>query len=76
MCRDLQAPPEVFFTVPKVSPRPPNERVIAKVKDYEDVVAKANNKNPAKGLTPELIAQIEQDILGIPPQTESENEEQ
>ena len=50
--------------------------MFAKVKDYEDVVARAKTKNPAKGLTPELIAQIEQDILGIPPQTESEDEEQ
>ena len=50
--------------------------MFAKVKDYEDVIAKANNKNPAKGLTPELIAQIEHDILGIPPQTKSEDEEQ
>ena len=49
--------------------------MFAKVKDYEDIVAKKGEKNIAKGLTPELIAKIEQDILGIPPQTESENDE-
>ena len=29
-----------------------------------------------KGLTPDVIAKIEQEILGIPPETETEDEEQ
>ena len=38
--------------------------MIGKVKDYEDVVAKKKEDTP-KGLTPELIAQIEEEVLGI-----------
>lgn len=38
--------------------------MIHKVKDYEDVVAKKKEDAP-KGLTPELIAQIEEEVLGI-----------
>ena len=38
--------------------------MIGKVKDYEDVVAKKKESTP-KGLTPELIAQIEEEVLGI-----------
>ena len=38
--------------------------MIGKVKDYEDVVAKKKDDAP-KGLTPELIAQIEEEVLGI-----------
>ncbi|MBR1627318.1 MAG: hypothetical protein IJ681_09275 [Bacteroidales bacterium] len=44
--------------------------MFTKVKGYEDVVAKPAKEQP-KGLTPDIIAQIEQDILGIPQQTES-----
>lgn len=39
--------------------------MIHKVKDYEDVVAKKEPKEQSKGLTPELIAQIEEEVLGI-----------
>lgn len=39
--------------------------MIHKVKDYEDVVAKKEQKEQSKGLTPELIAQIEEEVLGI-----------
>lgn len=38
--------------------------MLCKVKDYEDVVAQ-RDISESKGLTPELIAQIEKDILGI-----------
>ena len=36
-----------------------------KVKDYEDIVAKKEEKATPRGLTPELIAQIEEEVLGI-----------
>ena len=39
--------------------------MFTKVKDYEDVVAKKDEPNKPKGLTPELISQIEEEILGI-----------
>ena len=39
--------------------------MFTKVKDYEDVVAKKDEHNKPKGLTPELISQIEEEILGI-----------
>ena len=45
-----------------------------KVKDYEDVMSAIKNKNDKnKGLTPETIAKIEEEILGIP-QNNDENE--
>jgi len=49
--------------------------LFAKVKDYEDLIKKPTQDKP-KGLTPDIIARIEQDVLGIPQQTESEDEEQ
>lgn len=39
--------------------------MFTKVKDYEDVVAKKADNDKPKGLTPELIAQIEEEVLGI-----------
>ena len=48
--------------------------MFSKVKDYEDIVRKPEKEKP-KGLTADIIAQIEQDVLGIPQQTESENDE-
>jgi len=48
--------------------------LFAKVKDYEDLIKKPTTNKP-KGLTPDIIAKIEQDVLGIPPETESEDEE-
>lgn len=39
--------------------------MFTKVKDYEDVVAKKDTPEKPKGLTPELIAQIEEEVLGI-----------
>lgn len=39
--------------------------MFTKVKDYEDVVAKKADSDKPKGLTPELIAQIEEEVLGI-----------
>ena len=45
-----------------------------KVKDYEDAAGKSKKKETPKGLTPDIIAQIEADILGIktPEQTETD----
>ena len=39
--------------------------MFTKVKDYEDMVAKKEEKATPRGLTPELIAQIEEEVLGI-----------
>ena len=39
--------------------------MFTKVKDYEDIVAKKEEKATPRGLTPELIAQIEEEELGI-----------
>ena len=49
--------------------------MFTKEKAYEDVVCKPE-KPEQKGLSADVIAKIEQEILGIPPQTESEDEEQ
>ena len=49
--------------------------MFAKVKNYEDMVKQPVKEKP-KGLSADIIAQIEQDILGIPQQTETEDEEQ
>ena len=46
-----------------------------KAKAYEDIVYKPK-KPEQKGLTPDVIAKIEQEILGIPPETDTEDEEQ
>ena len=37
-----------------------------KVKDYEDVVSKKPEKEEQKGLSHDVIAKIEEEILGIP----------
>ena len=39
--------------------------MFTKVKDYEDIMAKKEEKAAPRGLTPELIAQIEEEVLGI-----------
>lgn len=46
--------------------------MFTKVKDYEDVVAKKADNDKPKGLTPELIAQIEEEVLGITPNEQDE----
>lgn len=50
--------------------------MFAKVKDYEDVVSKKEKKVVPRGLTPELIAQIEEEVLGITPNYDSEKTEE
>ena len=75
----------MFYFVPKIlSPASPTPGrmyafckiipLFAKVKDYEDLIKKPTKDKP-KGLTPDIIAQIEQDVLGIPQQIETENDE-
>ena len=39
--------------------------MFVKVKDYEDVVARKNEPQKPKGLTADIIAQIEEEVLGI-----------
>ena len=39
--------------------------MFTKVKDYEDIISKKDKPAKPKGLTPELISQIEEEILGI-----------
>lgn len=42
--------------------------MITKIKEYEDIVAKSRNKNETKkGLSKDIIRQIESEILGINP---------
>lgn len=48
--------------------------MFTKVKDYEDIVAKKEKKETQKGLTPELIAQIEEEVLGITQNNDNEKE--
>lgn len=46
--------------------------MFTKVKDYEDGVAKKDRPEKSRGLTPELIAQIEEEVLGITRNDENE----
>ena len=39
--------------------------MFTKVKDYEDIVTLKDKPKKQKGLTPEIIAEIEEEILGI-----------
>lgn len=50
--------------------------MFAKVKDYEDIVSKKEKKETPRGLTPELIAQIEEEVLGITPNDYNEETEE
>ena len=48
--------------------------MFTKVKDYEDATAKKETPMKPKGLTAELIRQIEQEVLGIVPNDDNEEE--
>ena len=48
--------------------------MFTKVKDYEEGIFKSNKKDTPKGLTPDVIAQIEEQVLGIKPPTDFLNE--
>lgn len=50
--------------------------MFTKVKDYEDVIKKKDKKQTQKGLTPELIAQIEEQVLGITPDDTTDEQEE
>ncbi len=49
--------------------------MFAKVKDYEDIVTKKDKKEQPRGLTPELVSRIEEEVLGIPPNDTTNNKE-
>lgn len=49
--------------------------MFAKVKNYEDVVSKKEKKVVPRGLTPKLIAQIEEEVLGITHNEQDYNEQ-
>ncbi len=49
--------------------------MFVKVKDYEDVVSKKEKKQPtSRGLTPDIVARIEEEVLGITPNVDYEEE--
>lgn len=48
--------------------------MFTKVKDYEDIVSKKEKTNSNRGLAPEIIAQIEEEVLGITPNVDYEEE--
>lgn len=48
--------------------------MFTKVKDYEDIVSKKEKKDTPRGLTPDIVAQIEEEVLGITPNDNSEYE--
>ncbi|MBP3847439.1 hypothetical protein J6I39_06785 [bacterium] len=50
--------------------------MFTKVKSYEDLVYKPAEKEKQKGLSEELIAQIERDVLGIMPENDEPTEEE
>lgn len=51
--------------------------MFAKVKDYEDVVSKKDKKSTTqRGLTPDIVAQIEEEVLGITPNDNTEYQDE
>ena len=62
--------PGLMYAFCKVIP------MFAKVKDYEDIVSKKEKKETPRGLTPELIARIEEEVLGITPNDYNEETEE
>lgn len=51
--------------------------MFAKVKDYEDVVSKKDKKpTTPRGLTPDVVAQIEEEVLGIIPNDNTEYQDE
>ncbi len=48
--------------------------MFTKVKSYEDLVSKKENKPTARGLHPDIVAQIEEEVLGITPNVDYEEE--
>ena len=47
-----------------------------KAKNYEDEVSDKENKPKPKGLTDDIVAEIEENILGIVPNDRNENNEE
>lgn len=50
--------------------------MFVKVKDYEDIISKKEKKETPRGLTPELVARIEEEVLGITPNDYNEKNEE
>lgn len=50
--------------------------MFVKVKDYEDIISKKEKKEAPRGLTPELVARIEEEVLGITPNDYNEETEE
>ena len=50
--------------------------MFTKVKSYEDLVSKKDKKPSARGLTPDIVAQIEEEVLGITPNDYNEETEE
>lgn len=48
--------------------------MFTKVKSYEDLVSKNDKKPTARGLNPDIVAQIEEEVLGITPNADYEEE--
>lgn len=51
--------PSRMYTFCKLVP------MFMKIKDYEDITSSKNKKKESKGLTADIIAQIEEEVLGI-----------
>lgn len=49
--------------------------MFTKVKSYEDLVSKKDKKVAPRGLTPDIVAQIEEEVLGITPNDNTDYEE-
>ena len=39
--------------------------LITKIKEYEDIVSQKESKTESKGITPDFVQLIEEEILGI-----------
>jgi len=51
--------------------------MFTKVKNYEDIVSKKDKKPAApRGLTPDIVAQIEEEVLGITPNVDEDETEE
>lgn len=59
-----------MFTFCKLIP------MFTRVKNYEDLIGEHKEKQTPKGLTPELIAQIEEEVLGITPDNDDTPEQE
>ena len=61
---------EILYAFLKMVP------MFIKAKNYEDEVSDKENKPKPKGLTDDIVAEIEENILGIVPNDRNENNEE